>query len=76
VAQEDQPHHGHEIFVAGQLRVGAQSVGGFPQAFFDGFDMLELRHLSLVSFRYGMLPQSSNNSLFHPPVTATVANLP
>ena len=48
VAQKNQPHHGHEVFVAGQLRVGAHGVGGLPQAFFDGFDMLELGHLSWI----------------------------
>jgi hypothetical protein len=38
VAQEDQAHDGHEVLVAGQAGVGAQEVGGAPQALFDGFD--------------------------------------
>jgi len=44
VAQEDQAHHGHEVLVAGQIGIGAQQVGGAPQALFDRFDGLELAH--------------------------------
>lgn len=35
IAQEDQPQHGHRILRRFQLGVGAQIVGGLPQAFFD-----------------------------------------
>jgi len=44
MAEEDQAHHGHEVLVAGQAGIGAQEVGGAPQAPLDSFDVLELAH--------------------------------
>ena len=45
VTQEDQPHHGQEVFIAGVLGVGPQGVGSAPKPAFDGLDMFELEHI-------------------------------
>jgi hypothetical protein len=42
MAQEHQAHDGQEVFVAGVVGVGAQVIGGTPEAFFDSFNVFEL----------------------------------
>ncbi len=44
VAQEDQAHDGHEVFIAGQLGVRAEQVGRPPEPGLDCFDIFQLRH--------------------------------
>jgi hypothetical protein len=48
VTQEDQPHHGHEVFVARVIRIRAQIVRGIPQALFDCFDVFQLCRVFIV----------------------------
>ena len=45
MAQEDQPHDGHEVFVAGVVGIGAQGIRRGPEAFFYGFDVFQLGHV-------------------------------
>jgi hypothetical protein len=40
MAQENQPHNGHEVFVAGVVAVGAQGICAAPEAFLDCFNIL------------------------------------
>ena len=50
MAQEDQPHDGQEILVAGKVAIGAELVRRRPEALLDGFD---------IGFHQaGMLPKS------------------
>ena len=42
VAQENDAEHRHEIFAGGQLGIRPELVGGFPQAVFKLFNVLEL----------------------------------
>jgi hypothetical protein len=39
MAQENQAHDGHEIFVAGEIAIRAELVRSRPQTLFDGFDI-------------------------------------
>ncbi len=48
MAQEDQPHYGKEILVAGKVGVRPQRVRRAPESFFDGFDVFELGHVSSI----------------------------
>jgi len=57
VAQEHQAHDGQAVFVAGVVGIGAQIIGGAPEAFFDGFNVLELRH-GLLSW-FSSMPDHS-----------------
>ena len=41
VAQEDDPQHGHTVFAGGQLGIGPELVGGFPEAGFELVNALE-----------------------------------
>ena len=44
VAEEHQPHHRQEVFVAGVVGVGTERVRGFPEAAFYGFEVFDLGH--------------------------------
>ena len=41
VAQKDQAHDGHEVFVAGEVRVGAELVPRAPETLFDVGDLVQ-----------------------------------
>ena len=43
VAQEDQPHHGQEVLVAGEVGVGPQVVRAGPEPFLDLADVFQPR---------------------------------
>ena len=49
MAQEDQPHDGHEVFVAGEVGVRAKGVRRTPEAFFNIADLLQGAPLSILT---------------------------
>ena len=51
VAQEDQAHDGHEVFIAGKVRVRAKGVRRTPEAFFNVADLLQGAPPSILTVR-------------------------
>ena len=51
VAQEDQAHDGHEVFIAGKVRVRAKGVRRTPEAFFNVADLLQGAPPSILAVR-------------------------
>ena len=49
VAEEDDAQDGHEVVAGGELGIGAEIVGGFPEV---GFELLEVHRVGWVTKGY------------------------
>jgi len=47
VAEKNQAHVGHELFLAGEVGIGAQSISGAIEVLLYSFDVFKLGHWSL-----------------------------
>src|ERR1700730_6196952 len=56
MAEEDQAHHGQEIFIAREIRICAEGISARPQTCFDFSNVF---HLSLPKFQIGVDHQAA-----------------